>query len=237
MQLPAPLIPARLIRRYKRFLADVLLEEGQGAARETTVLCPNPGRMIGLDAPDSRIWLSRSDNPKRKYALTWELSDLPGGLVGINTNLPNGIAAEALEKDRIEDLRGYESHRREVRYGANSRVDFLLESPGRAPCYLEIKNCHLMREPGLAEFPDAVTARGLKHLEELGNMVEQGARAVMLYVVQREDCARFAPAGDIDPAYAEGLTRAKARGVEMLAYSCKLSRSEIFLDKPLETLI
>ena len=237
MQLPAPLIPARLIRRYKRFLADVLLEREGAAPRETTVLCPNPGRMIGLDAPDSRIWLSRSDNPKRKYALTWELSELPGGLVGINTNLPNSIAAEALAAGRIEELSGYESHRREVRYGKNSRIDLLLESPGRAPCYLEIKNCHLMREPGLAEFPDAVTARGLKHLEELGNMVEAGARSVMLYVVQREDCERFAPAGDIDPAYAEGLTRAKARGVEMLVYSCKLSRSEILLDKPLKALI
>ena len=239
MQLPAPLIPARLIRRYKRFLADVRLEEagGAGGGQEITVLCPNPGRMIGLDMPNSRIWLSLSDNPKRKYAHTWELSALPGGLVGINTNLPNAIAEEAIAAGRVPELAGYASLRREVRYGRNSRIDILLEDEGRPPCYVEIKNCHLMREPGLAEFPDAVTARGLKHLEELGDAVEAGARAVMLYVVQREDCTRFAPAGDIDPAYAAGLERAKARGVEMLSYACKLSIREILLDKPLETLI
>lgn len=233
MDLPKPLIPARLIRRYKRFLADVALEGGE----ETTVLCPNPGRMIGLDAPGDRIWLSRSDNPKRKYALTWELSEQPGGLVGINTNLPNAIAQEAIAAGRVKELTGYGSLTREVRYGRNSRIDILLEGEGKAPCYVEIKNVHLLRQGALAEFPDAVTKRGLKHLEELGDVVEAGGRAVMLYVVQREDCRQFAPAADIDPAYAEGLARAKARGVEAYAYSCKLSTKEILLDEALEVLI
>ncbi len=237
MQLPAPLLPARLLRRYKRFLADVVPQEGPDAGREITVLCPNPGRMIGLDQPGSQVWLSRSDNPKRKYALTWELSELPGGLVGINTNLPNTIAEEAIAAARVPELAGYQGLRREVRYGRNSRIDILLESEKRAPCYVEVKNVHLMREEGLAEFPDSVTKRGLKHLEELGDMVEAGARAVMLYVVQREDCSRFAPAADIDPAYAEGLARARGRGVEAIAYACKLTLDEILLDKPLETTI
>ena len=231
MKLPTPLIPARLQRRYKRFLADVALEQG---GEVLTVLCPNPGRMIGLDQEGSRIWLSRSDNPKRKYALTWELSEIGGGLVGINTNLPNSIAEEAVSAGRVEELTGYDALRREVRYGKNSRIDILLQQEGRPDCYVEIKNVHLMREPGLAEFPDAVTKRGLKHLEEMGDMVEAGARAVMLYVVQREDCDGFAVAGDIDPAYAAGLARALSRGVEAYAYSCNLSCEEIILDRRLK---
>ena len=157
--------------------------------------------------------------------------------MGINTNLPNAIAEEAIAAGRVPELAGYRQLRREVRYGRNSRIDILLESEDRAPCYVEVKNVHLMREEGLAEFPDSVTKRGLKHLEELGDMVEAGARAVMLYVVQREDCSRFSPAADIDPTYAEGLARARGRGVEALAYACKLTLDEILLDKPLGTTI
>ena len=146
-----------------------------------------------------------------------------GGLVGVNTMNPNRLAAEALAEGRIAELTGYAEVRPEVRYGVASRVDFLLTSPDRPNCWLEVKNCHFRRDGPLAEFPDCVAARSLKHLGELEAMAAQGDRAVMLFVIQRSDCERFAAAGDIDPAYAAGLTRAAANGVEVLAYACDLS--------------
>lgn len=223
MHFSAPLIPATLIKRYKRFLADVMLPSGE----VVTAHCANPGSMIGLDVVGARVWLSVSDNPKRKLSHSWELIevDLGGGpeLVGINTGHPNALAAEAIAAGAIPELLGYAAIRREVTYGKGSRVDFLLEHPGRPPCYLEIKNVHLMRRPGLAEFPDAVTKRGAKHLRELADMAAAGARAVMLFLVQIGSAQRFALARDIDPAYAAAFAAARAAGVEALARRCRLT--------------
>ncbi|MCC6888629.1 MAG: DNA/RNA nuclease SfsA [Hyphomicrobiales bacterium] len=227
MQFTAPLIPATLVKRYKRFLADVVLSSGE----TVTVHCANPGSMLGLAAPGARVWLSRSTKPNRKLALSWELIEVDLGtgaeLVGINTGHPNVLAAEALSAGRIAELSGYASLRREVKYGIASRVDFLLEAAGRPPCYVEIKNVHLMRRPGLAEFPDAVTQRGARHLAELSAMVAAGARAVMLYLVQIGSAERFALARDIDPSYGRAFDVARTAGVEAIAYRCRVSRDGI----------
>jgi sugar fermentation stimulation protein A len=232
MRFPAPLVPATLVRRYKRFLADVVLPSGE----TVTVHCANPGSMTGLNAAGARVWLSRSDNPKRKLAHSWELVEVDFGsgaeLVGINTAHPNALAAEAIAAGAIAELGGYASLRREVRYGKSSRVDFLLEHPARPPCYLEIKNVHLMRRPGLAEFPDAVTKRGAKHLVELGDMAAVGARAVMLFLIQIASAQRFALARDIDPAYGRAFDAARRAGVEAIAYRCAISRDGIEVIAP-----
>ena len=232
MRFDLPLIPALLARRYKRFLADVVLESGD----MTTVHVANPGAMTGLDRPFSRVWVSDSQNPLRKLLYTWELveTDLGSGneLVGVNTVLPNMLVADALETGLIPQLHGYSSIRREVKYGAKSRVDYLLEEPARAPCYLEIKNVHLMRKRGLAEFPDCVTDRGARHLDELSSVVTAGARAVQLYVIQIPSAERFTVAADIDPNYAAAFRRAQAKGVEMLAWRCAVSLEGIEIAAP-----
>ncbi len=200
MQFETPLVRGRLIKRYKRFLADVELDN-----RETvTATCPNTGSMKGLTEPGSRVWLSTSDSPTRKYRHTWEMveHDLGKGptIVGINTNHPNRLVAGAIESGKLAPLKGYGSLRREVKYGSeNSRIDILLEDARKAPCYVEIKNVHMMRKSGLAEFPDSVTERGAKHLRELTEMVRQGHRAVMIFLIQRDDATRITLARDIDP--------------------------------------
>ena len=227
MRFPGELIPAILEQRYKRFLADVRLQDGS----VITVHCPNPGAMMGLKDPGIRCWISDSGNPKRKLRHTLELVEAhaPTGkvLVGINTNLPNKLAEEAILADKVPELTGYASLRREVKYGENSRIDILLEDDSKAPCYVEIKNVHLVRQAGLHEFPDCKTERGAKHLREMANMVDAGARAVMLYIIQREDGDRFSLAADMDPAYAEAFEDARNRGVEAYALRCKISPNEI----------
>jgi sugar fermentation stimulation protein A len=232
MRFAAPLVPATLVKRYKRFLADVVLPSGE----TVTVHCANPGSMIGLNAAGARVWLSKSDNPSRKLAHSWELIEVDFGtgaeLVGINTSHPNALAAEAIAAGAIPELVGYRTIRREVKYGRNSRVDFLLEDSSRPPCYVEIKNVHLMRQPALAEFPDAVTKRGAKHLGELGDMVAAGARAVMLYLIQIGSARAFRLARDIDPAYGRAFDTARAAGVEAIAYRCGISCEGIEVVEP-----
>jgi sugar fermentation stimulation protein A len=227
MRFPSPLIPAMLARRYKRFLADVMFDSGE----MTTVHVSNPGAMTGLDRPYSRVWLSDSQNPLRTLRYTWELVEAEFGsgqeLVGVNTVQPNLLVTEALQAGLIPELRDYPTVSREVKYGSNSRADFVLEAGDRPRCYLEVKNVHLMRKPRLAEFPDCVTARGAKHLEDLAIMVASGARAVLLYVIQIPSADCFAVARDIDPEYAAAFDRARAKGVEMLAWRCKVTLNGI----------
>lgn len=229
MDFASPLIRGRLIRRYKRFLADVALDTGE----EAVVHVPNPGAMLGLNAPGLPVWLSRSPSKTRKLPLTLELVEADGGLVGVNTQAPNRLVAEALAAGALPELAGYDAVRPEVRYGEASRIDFLLTAEGRPPCYLEIKNVHLSRGGALAEFPDCVAARSARHLRELAAVVARGERAVVLFVVQRQDCDRFAACRDLDPRFAAALDEAADAGVEVLAYACAVGLDAIRIDRSL----
>jgi sugar fermentation stimulation protein A len=234
MEFPSPLRRGRLIRRYKRFLADIRLDDGE----EIVAHCANPGSMIGLAEPDSEVWLSANTNPKAKLDWRWELVRTgEGHLVCINTAHPNRVAEEAIGGGAIPELAGYETLRREVKYGTASRIDILLEDPGRPRCYVEVKSVTLRRpdgaHPGAAEFPDAVTKRGAKHLMELAGVAENGGRAVMLYLVQRGDCDRFRVAADIDPGYAAAMAEARSRGVEALCRQCDVSPEGIVIGRAL----
>jgi sugar fermentation stimulation protein A len=228
MRFAAPLLEGRLVQRYKRFLADVELDDGA----RITAHCANPGAMLGLDAPGSRVYLSRWDKVGRTLPYSWEIVEAEHDgvrqLVGINTMNPNRLAAEALAANVIPELAGYDVHRREVKYGKASRVDFLLEGHGRPSCYLEVKNCHLMRRRGLAEFPDCKAARSARHLVELGNMVAAGFRAVNLFVVQMQ-AETFTLAADLDPAYAGAAIEATSRGVEIIVATCRVTPDEIVI--------
>lgn len=228
MLFPAPLISGRLLRRYKRFLADVVLD---GTGEEVTAHCANPGAMLGLKDEGARVFLSQSDNPKRKLKYSWEIVEADGAFVGINTAHPNRLVEEALHAGLIPELAGFAGLRREVKYGRNSRIDILLEDETGGATYVEVKNVHLMRSPGLAEFPDSVTARGAKHLDEMADMVDQGARAAMVYLVQRPDCERLSLARDIDPAYGAAFDAARRRGVEAYAIGCRVTPQEIVADR------
>lgn len=235
MQFEKPLISGRLVKRYKRFLADITLESGE----MITAHCANPGAMTGLADPGIPVRLSLSDDPKRKLKYSLEMVEVDAGRgpswVGINTAHPNRLVEAAITDGTIAELAGYAGLRREVRYGSrNSRIDMLLEDESRPPCYVEVKNVHLVREPGLAEFPDSVTTRGAKHLNELADMATEGARAVMVYLVQRADCGRFTLAADIDPAYAEAFKEARKAGIEAICYACDVSPESILISAPLE---
>jgi sugar fermentation stimulation protein A len=214
MRFQTELVPARLIRRYKRFLADCRLE---GSGKEITAHCANPGSMMGLAAEGTRIWLEPNSDPKKKLKYGWRLVDHENGhFTGVDTSLPNRALKQALMDRQVAALSAYRTVRAEVKYGASSRIDFLLSEPGLPDAYVEVKSVTLSRQPRLAEFPDSVTSRGAKHLMELANMVAEGHRAVMLYLVQRTDCDAFRLAGDIDPAYASAFAAARAAGVETL---------------------
>ena len=228
MRFPDPLMRGTLVRRYKRFLADVRLEDGTAV----TAHCANSGSMLSVHAPGSEVWLSPARNPNRKLRYTWELIRVGDTLVGINTGHPNRLVEDAIGAGTIDAFTAYETIRREVRYGQNSRIDLLLEGAGLPTCFVEVKNVSMKRDTAAdapAEFPDAVTSRGAKHLRELSAMVAEGHRAAMVYLVQRGDCRRFSVAADIDPTYASFLTDAMAAGVEVYCYGCAVSTEAIIV--------
>lgn len=230
MRFQTELIPATLIRRYKRFLADCRLEDG----REVTAHCANPGSMMGMAEPGIRIWLEPNDDPKKKLKFGWRLIEHSDGhFTGVDTSVPNKALREALETRAIAPLAAYTHVRPEQKYGENSRIDFLLQGVGLPDAYVEVKSVTLSRSPGLAEFPDSVTARGAKHLDELAKIVQSGQRGVMLYLVQRTDCIQFALASDIDPKYAEAYTRASSIGVETLCYGTHINHTGVTVSDPI----
>jgi len=219
VKVPGPLHRGTLLRRYKRFLADIALDDG----REIVAHCPNPGSMMGLKDEGMTVWVSPAANPKAKLGWRWDYARRADGiLAGIDTNAPNRLVKEALAEGRIAELAEYTDARAEVRYRENSRVDFLLTGAGLPDCWLEVKNVHLMRMPGLVEFPDCVTARGARHMADLAAMRAEGARAVVLFVVQMTGAGRMALAADLDPGYARAFAEARAAGVEAVAYACRI---------------
>ena len=228
MEFPDPLVRGRLIRRYKRFLADVELSDG----RRDTAHVANPGAMTGLAEPGAEIWLAPARNPARKLRWSWVLVRAEGALVGVDTSLPNALVAEALREGRVPELAGYARTRREVRYGERSRIDLLLEDDARGDCHVEVKNVHLKRGASAA-FPDATTKRGARHMGELSRLAAAGRRAVVFYAVQRADCRDFRVASDIDPAYDAAFAAARAAGVEALCYGCRVTEEAIVLDAPM----
>lgn len=232
MRFQTPLVPARLIKRYKRFLADCTLEDG----RVVTAHCANPGSMMGLAEPGTRIWLEPNDDPKKKLKYGWRLVDHENGhWTGVDTSVPNRALRAAFETQAIPPLAAYATVRAEVKYGDNSRIDFLLSQPGLPDAYVEVKSVTLSRQPGLAEFPDSVTARGAKHLGELARVARAGHRAILFYLVQRTDCDRVAVARDIDPIYGAAFDAARDAGVDVLAYDTLMSPKGVAIGQALVT--
>jgi sugar fermentation stimulation protein A len=222
-----PLLKGTLVRRYKRFLADVRLKNNHAV----TAHCPNSGSMLACSEPGRPVYISRQNKPRRKLKYTWEMIEMPASLVGVNTMVPNRLVKASIEGNAVPELRGYDNIRTEVKYGSNSRIDILLESDGKR-CYVEVKNCTLV-EDRVACFPDAVTSRGLKHLKELQEQVRAGDRAVMFYLVQRMDADLFEPADHIDPAYGNELRKAVRNGVEALAYDTSIDLKGIRINRRL----
>ncbi len=226
------LIKGRLVQRYKRFLADVELADGSVVVAH----CPNPGSMKTMKEPGSEVWLSPSNNPKRKLAYTWELIRSEAGLTLVHTGRANAIAQEALETGVISELRGFSALRAEVRYGEKSRIDFCLDFEA-GPCFVEVKNVTMFDGPGRAAFPDSVTARGTKHLHELMKMVAEGQRAVLLFCCSRAGTTSIRPADEIDPVYGAALREAVRAGVEVLAYACDVSIDEVVMRAPVPVML
>ncbi|MEO0402036.1 MAG: DNA/RNA nuclease SfsA [Pseudomonadota bacterium] len=230
MRFQTELVPATLIRRYKRFLADCRLEDG----REVVAHCANPGSMMGLADPGLRIWLEPNDDPKKKLKFGWRLVDHGHGhFTGVDTAVPNRALKAAFEAQSVPGFEAYTTVRPEQKYGQASRIDFLLQGPDLPDAYIEVKSVTLSRTPGLAEFPDSVTARGAKHLDELADMARAGHRAVMLYLVQRTECDRFTLAGDIDPTYAAAYARASGAGVETLCLGTHITVQGVAVAAPI----
>jgi sugar fermentation stimulation protein A len=220
------LIPGTLLKRYKRFLADVKLENGE----IVTAHCPNTGSMKGCSEPGRTIYLSSHNNPRRKYKYTWELIAMPTSLVGVNTLVPNRLVFKSIDQKLIPELSQYKRIQREVKIGEHSRIDLMLNDGGAKRCYIEIKNCTLVSQ-AIAQFPDAVTSRGLKHIIELENLAGAGHRCMMFYFIQRMDAQVFRPADHIDPAYGCRLRQAVEKGLEVLAYDVRINLQGIELNK------
>jgi len=226
MEFAAPLVPATLVRRYKRFLADCRLPDGT----EITAHCANPGSMMGLANPGTRVWLEPNDDPKKKLKFGWRLVEhLDGHFTGVDTSVPNRMLKAALEAGEVPALSDYENVRAEVKYGEKSRIDFLLSSAGKPDAYVEVKSVTLCRRPGVAEFPDAKTERGARHMLELAWMAKQGYRAAVFFLVQRTDAAEVRIAEDVDPAYADAFRKAYSVGVEVIAHSTNISPQGVTL--------
>jgi len=231
MRFQTQLVPARLDRRYKRFLADCTLEE---SGETITAHCANPGAMTGLATAGTRVWLEPNDDPKRKLKYGWRLVDHENGhFTGVDTGSANRLVAEALDAELVPPLKAYGTRRAEVRYGEGSRADFLLSEPGLPDAWVEVKSVTLCRDDSLAEFPDSVTARGARHLAELGRMAAAGHRAMLIYCVQRTDCTDVTLARDIDPAYAAASDAARAQGLETIALGTHISPQGITVTGPL----
>lgn len=228
MQFETPLIRATLLKRYKRFLADVVLADGT----EVTAHVANPGSMMGMADAGMTVWLEQNNDPKRKLKYSWKIAEIDGAMVGVDTALPNKIVGAALRDRAIPELT-HENVQSEVKYDEKSRIDFLLSGQGKPDHYLEVKSVTLSRQKNLAEFPDSVTARGAKHMAALANMVSQGHAATVLFLIQRTDSTKFSIAADIDPNYAAALAAAQAAGVRVLCYDTRITTEHIRLGKPL----
>jgi len=228
MKFKNKLIPSKFQKRYKRFFTDV---ESKG--KTLTSHCANSGSMLGLLDEGNKTWISPADNPDRKLKYTLEIINDKKSNVGVNTHLANRIVEEAIEQKIIKEIKNYSEYQREVKFGLHSRFDFELKNKNKK-AFLEVKNVTLSRQNGIAEFPDAVTSRGLKHLEELEKAIKKGYESFLIYLVQREDCNEFRIAKDIDPKYYEGFLKAKKNGVKFISYSCKVNEKEIYVNKPIK---
>ncbi len=220
------LISGTLVKRYKRFLADVKLNNN----RVVTAHCANSGSMKECSEPGRTVYLSSHNNPKRKLKYTWEIIEMPSSLVGVNTNVPNRLVHKSIEDGLVKELEGYDQIRPEVKVGDRSRLDFCLTKRGNNPCFVEVKNCTLVTD-SVACFPDAVTTRGLKHLVELQKLLDKGNHCVMFYLIQRADAGVFKPADHIDPKYGKELRKAVKKGVEILVYDTAIDLERIVLNK------